>query len=103
MTGKSTMSKISKQDVEQIAQLARLELSSAEIEKYQSELSHILSYAETIQSVETKAVEPTAQVTGLSDVFRDDKKIPSELTRDELFSNTPNTQNGYIKTKAILE
>lgn len=97
------MSKISKQDVEQIAQLARLELSESEIAKYQSELSNILGYAETIQSVDTKNVEPTAQVTGLSDVLRDDKKTPSVLGRDDIFSNTPDKNDGYIKVKPVLD
>lgn len=97
------MSKITKQDVEQIALLARLELTEKEIEKYQSELSNIIGYAETIQSVDTKNVEPTAQVTGLSDVFRIDEKVSGELTRDDIFANTPNAKNGYIKTKPVLE
>jgi aspartyl-tRNA(Asn)/glutamyl-tRNA(Gln) amidotransferase subunit C len=97
------MSKISEQDVEQIAQLARLELSGKEIAKYQSELSNILGYAETIQSVDTKNVEPTAQVTGLSDVVREDVKNPSELTRDDIFANTPEKKDGYLKVKAVLD
>lgn len=97
------MAKISKKEVEDIAALARLNLSGSEIEKFQTELSHILDYVDTIKKVDTKDVEPTAQVTGLTDVSREDKKIPSELTRDEILANTPDKKDGYIKVKPVLE
>ena len=97
------MTKVSTEDVQQIAALSRLELSKADVEKYQAELSSILDYVEQIEKVDTKNVEPTAQVTGLVDVVRADIKNPSTLTRDEIFSNTPDAQNGYIKVKSVLE
>jgi aspartyl-tRNA(Asn)/glutamyl-tRNA(Gln) amidotransferase subunit C len=97
------MSKISKQDVENVAVLARLEFSDSEKREFQGELSKILDYVDTIQKVDTKGVEPTAQVTGLIDVVREDKKNSSELSRDEVLKNTPDKQNGYIKVKAVLE
>ena len=97
------MSKITEQDVKQIAALARLELSDADIEKYQAELSSILDYVDQIEKVDTKNVEPTAQVTGLTDVVREDEKVPSTLTRDEILSNTPDKKDGYIKVKAVME
>lgn len=97
------MSKIDKKKVEEIAYLARLNLSEKDVEKYQKELSAILGYIETIQKVDTKNVEPTAQVTGLSDVWRVDKKHPSKLSRDEVLSNAPERQDGYIKVKPVLD
>lgn len=97
------MSKITPQDVKQVAALARLELTSKDIEKYQAELSNILSYIDQIAEVDTNGVEPTAQVTGLKDVVREDAKNPSELTRDDIFVNTPDKKDGYIKVKSVLE
>lgn len=97
------MSKISKQDVEQIAALARLDLTESDIQKYQKELSAILDYIDLIGKVDTKNIKPTAQVTGLTDVVRKDEKIPSKLSRDDIFSNTPDKKDGYIKVKAVLE
>ena len=97
------MSKILKDKVKEIAYLARLELSESDIEKYQKELSKILDYVETIQKVNTKNVEPTAQVTGLSDVWAVDKKNPSNLSRDKILSNEPAKKDGYIKVKPVLE
>jgi aspartyl-tRNA(Asn)/glutamyl-tRNA(Gln) amidotransferase subunit C len=98
----SKMSKISKEEVENIALLARLELKDSDVKKYQDELSSILSYVETIQKADTKGIEPSSQVTGLSDVTREDKKILSGLTRDDIFSNTPDKKDGYIKVKPVL-
>lgn len=97
------MSKVSQEDVKQIAALARLELSEDDIKKYQAELSNILDYVDLIEKVDTKNVEPTAQVTGLTDVVRDDVKNPSTLTRDDIFSNTPVKRDGYIKVKPVME
>lgn len=97
------MAKISRDDVEKIAQLARLDLSEGDIAKYQKELSAILGYVEIIDKADVKNVEPTAQTTGLSDVFREDKKEPSELLRDEILANTPDKKDGYIKVKSVLE
>ncbi len=96
------MSKVTTVDVKQIAALARLELSVSDIAKYQTELSNILDYVDQIEKVDTKDVEPTAQVTGLKDVTRVDKKVPSKLSRDEILSNTPDKKDGYIKVKPVL-
>jgi aspartyl-tRNA(Asn)/glutamyl-tRNA(Gln) amidotransferase subunit C len=96
------MSEISKEQVEQIAILARLELSEAEEAKFQKELSNILEYVDTIQKADVTGVEPTQNVTGLMSVHRKDEKIPSKLTRDEILSNAPEKKDGYIKVKSVL-
>lgn len=97
------MAKINKETVQQIAQLARLEVTESDIKKYQTELSEILGYVEIIDKVDTKNVEPTAQVTGLSDVYAEDKSRPSYPGRDEILKNAPDSQNGFIKVKRVLE
>ena len=61
--------KLSKQDIKHIANLARLELSEKELDKYGKQLSDVLGYIDQLQEVDTKGVEPTAQVTGLTNVF----------------------------------
>lgn len=96
------MSKVTEKDVEQIALLARLKLTDAEKQKYQTELSAILGYVDTIGEVKTDHVESTTQVTGLSDVVRADVKSPSKLSRDEVLVNAPDAKDGYIKVKSIL-
>jgi aspartyl-tRNA(Asn)/glutamyl-tRNA(Gln) amidotransferase subunit C len=66
-------------------------------------LSDILSYVDLIGKIDTKQIEPTAQVTGLTDVVRSDQKNQSTLKRDEMLANTPDKKDGYIKVKAVLE
>lgn len=96
------MSKISKEDVLKVAQLARLELSDKEVEKYQKELSAILGYIDVLNKVDVSQVEPTAQVAGLTNVYRNDKKNPS-LDREAVLKNAPKKQDGYFKVRAVLE
>lgn len=97
------MAHVDKKIVEDIAQLARLELTDAEEQKYQKELSAILGYIDVLNEVDTTVVEPAAQVTGLLTVMREDKKVASELSRDEILKNAPQKQDGYIKVKSVLE
>lgn len=96
------MSEISKEEVKKIAQLARLELSEAETEKYQKELSVILGYVEVLGKADTKDVKTTANITGLNSVYAEDLKNPS-FDRDNVLKNVPEKQDGYIKVKPVLE
>lgn len=93
--------KITKEEIEHLAKLARIELPEGDIQKYQTELSAILGYVDILNSIDTKNVEPTAQVTGLSDVHALDAKNPS-LPREEILKNAPEKKDGYIKVKPVL-
>jgi aspartyl-tRNA(Asn)/glutamyl-tRNA(Gln) amidotransferase subunit C len=97
------MSKVSKEEVKSISYLARLELSDEDVEKYQSELSNILGYVEMINKADVSDVEPMDNITGLVDVYRDDIKNPSKLSRDEILSNAADKKEGYIKVKSVLD
>ena len=92
---------ISEKDVEKVAKLARLEITQDEKKKYTQQLGSILEFVEKLNEVDTDGVEPTAQVTGLSNVYREDAVSRPE-NRDKLLSNAPQTENGYIKVKAVL-
>ena len=83
------MSSLTKAQVEHIAKLARLSLTPAEAEKMAKELSSILQYIEMLGEVPTDDVEPTAQVTGLSTVLREDTVIRSEAHPDALLECSP--------------
>ena len=97
------MTKVDQKIVAEIALLSRIDLNEAEKKKYQSELSAILVYIDTIAEVNTDGVEPASQITGLADVVRRDEKKSSTLARDEILSNAPDTKDGYIKVKSVLE
>lgn len=70
--------KLSREQVVHVAALARLGLSEAEIEKFQTQLSNILDYVEQLNEVNTDGIEPTAQVTGLKNIKRKDIIIDSK-------------------------
>jgi len=83
------MAHLSDEDVRHIAKLARLKVSDAEVKKFAKELSSILQYVEMLNELDTEKIEPTAQVTGLTNVFREDSVKPSEATTEELLACSP--------------
>lgn len=96
--------KLSKKEVEHIAHLARLGLTEKEKAKFADQLSSILDYVAQLQEVDTSGVEPTAQVTGLENVFRKDIiEGRDKKTRDGLLKNVPETEDDLIKTKTVFE
>jgi aspartyl-tRNA(Asn)/glutamyl-tRNA(Gln) amidotransferase subunit C len=94
--------KISKQEVEHVAKLARLELSEQEKEKLTDQLSNILTYVETLNGLDTKGVEPTAHVLDLKNVMRDDVAVPG-LSRERALANAPDQAAGHYKVPKIIE
>ena len=83
------MTTLTKEQVLHIAKLARLTLKSEEVDTMTKELSSILNYIEVLSEVDTNDIEPTAQVTGLTNALRDDVVRPSEAVPDDLLGNSP--------------
>jgi aspartyl-tRNA(Asn)/glutamyl-tRNA(Gln) amidotransferase subunit C len=97
------MTKLTRDDVLKLAQLARLELSEDEISEFSEELSDILRYVEQLQSVSTDGLKPTQQVSGLTNVFRDDEVIDYGYQPLDLLKNVPQTKDNMIKVKRMIE
>lgn len=95
---------LTKQEVEHIALLSRLGLSEDEKEKFAKQLSSILEYVEQLKGVDTEGVIPTAQVTGLENVYKaDEVEAVSSDIRDALLKQAPNVEDNLIKTKAVFD
>lgn len=94
--------KISKQEVEHVAKLARLELSEQEKEMLTGQLSNILTYVEKLNELDTKDVEPTAHVLDVRNVMRDDAAALS-LDQDRALANAPEKAAGHYKVPKIIE
>jgi aspartyl-tRNA(Asn)/glutamyl-tRNA(Gln) amidotransferase subunit C len=94
--------KITKQEVEHVAKLARLELSEREKERLTDQLSNILTYVETLNSIDTKGVDPTSHVLDIKNVMRDDVAKPS-LTQEQALANAPDKAAGHYKVPKIIE
>ena len=65
------------------------------------ELGQIVEFVEQLSAVDVDGVEPTDQVTGLVDVWREDEVRPS-MPREQLLANAPAQKDGYIKVKRVL-
>jgi aspartyl-tRNA(Asn)/glutamyl-tRNA(Gln) amidotransferase subunit C len=94
--------KISLQDVEKVAKLARLEVSPAEKEAFAKQLSQILTHVETLKQYDTDGIEPTATVLGEVNVFRDDVIRPS-LPVEKALANAPEREANRFSVPRIIE
>src|SRR5688500_8947246 len=94
--------KITKQDVEKVAKLARLEISDAEKEVFARQLSQILTHVETLRQFDTKGIVPTATVLGQVNVFRDDTIRPS-LPVEKARANAPEREADGFSVPRIIE
>jgi len=83
------MTTLNHDDVRHIAKLARLNLNDEEVKKFSTELSNILQYVEKLQEVDTEGVEPIAQITGLTNAFREDEVEDSLIAPEDLLSCSP--------------
>lgn len=84
-----------------MAKLARIGLSEEEAARMAVEIGRIVGFVEQLQAVDITGVEPTDQVTGLVDVWREDVVKPS-LPREELLANAPAQKDGYIVVKRVM-
>ncbi len=94
---------LSEDQIKHIAKLARLELSEAELKKYGSQLSDVLSYVDQLREADVDGVEPTAQVTGLENIFREDAVEEWDgVERMAALDQAPDTEDGQVKVKRVL-
>src|SRR5579872_1803061 len=96
------MASLTRQDVLKLARLARIALSDEEVEEFASEFSAILKYVEQLQQVEVDGLEPTSQVTGLTNVMRPDKLVDYPYQPKDLLKNVPAVQDNQIKVKRMI-
>jgi len=95
---------LTKEEVLKFAKLARLELTETEIKKFSGQLSAILEYVDKLQKVDTKGVEPIAQITGLTNVSRNDRMETSDAeTREAMLKQTPKRKGDLIETLGVFE
>jgi len=96
------MSTITTNDVRHLAQLSNLQLSDDEITSLQTDLANILDYIDQLNEIDTSGVEPTYQVTGLENVWRDDTVDMSTVTREDLLALTSEQADNSIKVPQVL-
>ncbi len=89
-------------NVRYTAQLARLDLSDAEIEKFQSQLGQVLSHVEQLGKVDVSKVEATSRANAVTNVFRADE-VRESLPQAAVLANAPRSANGLIVVPKVIE
>lgn len=96
------MAKITSEDVLKLARLSKLTLTESELIEFTAEISQIMHYIDQLSEVDVTGLQPTAQVTGLTNVTRDDEILDYKITNKDLLKNLPARKDNYIKVKRIL-
>ena len=96
------MANLTRDDVLKLAGLARLDLSDDELDEFAVEISKILEYVEQLQAADVSGLEPTYQMTGLTNVMRDDTVKDYGYAPAELLKNVPQVQDDQIRVKRMI-
>ncbi|HNT29506.1 MAG TPA: Asp-tRNA(Asn)/Glu-tRNA(Gln) amidotransferase subunit GatC [bacterium] len=94
--------RLTTEDVARIARLAAMQLTAAEVKKFQGWLTEAIDYIEVLQELDTAGVIVTSQVTGLVNLWRQDQ-TQSSLTQKQALQNAPATYKGYFKVEAVFD
>lgn len=89
-------------NIEQTAELARLNLKPDERIKLSKDLEEILAYVDQLQELKTDNVLPTSHVLPIENVFRKDQAKPSQI-RDAVLKHAPKSEGKFFKVPKIIE
>ena len=89
-------------NIDQIAELARLNLKPHERAKLSKDLEAILAYVDQLQELNTEAVPPTSHVLPLENVFRKDEAKSSNV-RDAVLEHAPKHEAKFFKVPKVIE
>ena len=96
------MTQISRDDVLHLAQLSSLQLDDQEVADMQTDIDLILGYVEQLQELDTSDIEPTYQVTGLQNGWREDNVTSSLVERQALLDLAPANEGQQVKVPKVL-
>ena len=94
--------KISNEEVEHIAKLAKLSLSEEEVNKYAKDLASIAEFINELNEVDVSGVSPTAHVVDKQNVFRKDE-MKDSFPREQILKNAPSKEAGCISVPKVVE
>ncbi|MCH8849984.1 MAG: Asp-tRNA(Asn)/Glu-tRNA(Gln) amidotransferase subunit GatC [Chloroflexi bacterium] len=94
--------RLTREEVQHIAKLARIGFSESDVAMFQEELSEILGHFEALRALDTKGVPPTSHAVPLENVMRADEVSPS-LSQEDVLANAPRSEDGAFRVQAVLE
>lgn len=93
---------ISGKDLKHIAKLSRISLTTSEVESYAKDLSVVIDSVENLDEVKTSGVDVVSQITGLKNIFREDKPGES-ISQEDALLNANKQMNGYFVIKRVIK
>ena len=93
--------KITKDEVMHVANLARLDMDEASIDKFAEQIGTILEYVDVLNRVDTQGVTPTSHAISLTNVFREDREQKT-LERDKALANAPQKEDGNFVVPKVI-
>ena len=94
--------RISREEVQGIALLARLELTAAEEAELVEHFDKVLTYMEKLNQLNTDGVEPTAHAVAVPSLLREDQ-VTNQADTDALLQNAPAREANFFKVPRIIE
>jgi aspartyl-tRNA(Asn)/glutamyl-tRNA(Gln) amidotransferase subunit C len=94
--------KISREEVEHVARLARLALPEDEINRLTGEMDAILDYVEKLNELDTEGIVPTAHAVPVENALREDEVKPS-IGVEKALANAPQSANGCFRVPRVIE
>ena len=95
------MTTISTSDIQHLASLSSLALADDEVDGLRQDLENIIGYIKQLGELDTAGIEPTYQVTGLENVWREDEVQPG-IPAEKLLELAPEKQNNQVKVPQVL-
>jgi aspartyl-tRNA(Asn)/glutamyl-tRNA(Gln) amidotransferase subunit C len=94
--------KITREQVEHVARLARLELSDAEKELFTGQLDGILAYVDKLNKLDTSGIVPTAHAVPMENAFREDV-VTASLGVERALANAPDRSESFFRVPKVIE
>ena len=94
--------KITREEVENVARLARLDLTEVEKDIFTGQMDAMLTYVDKLNELDTSGVIPTAHAVPMENAFRDDEERPS-IGVDNALANAPERADGFFRVPKVIE
>ncbi len=93
---------LTREEVQHIARLCRLSMTTEELDEMSQQLSHILEQFEVLRQLDTEGVEATSHVADLASVLREDV-VSDSLPREDVLANAPREQSGQFRVGVVID
>lgn len=90
-------------DIKKVAKLANLTVTQDEEKEFEEQLGNIVGYIEKLDAIDTSNIEPTAQVTGLTNRTRSDQFSDDCLSQEDALSGTETKHNNMFKVEKLVD